>query len=394
MKHALTAIATSVAMAIAMIGIGPASAQPSNPYAGDAASAPDEWLLVKRGPAWWYEIKPSPNPVALQQRAPTAGERGAVERARTLLSTRAAKAIVLLDGDTVVHSEIKGPADADSVFYGFSMGKTVTAMAVGKAICADKLKLATKAADLLPELKGRALGEATVRDLLRMASGAAEPNADSAVWTPEQFREWQRGNLNLLSLVSEDRVSKAARSLFSEYKPGEHFSYKSTDPLTLGLMVSRATGMPWNQWLQQSVIDPMGAAKSGLLVQDRTQNGLSDGGVRMRLEDWLRFAVWVKRQSKESGCFGDYVRAAMTMQISNAGNTASRKFGKLFGGYGYLIWTENDVAPKTAWASGWGGQRIGWSTERGNDRMVVTFSNTENWMQEVYELGREWTGTR
>ena len=39
----------------------------------------------------------------------------------------------------------------------------------------------------------------------------------------------------------------------------------------------------------------------------------------------------------------------------------------MFGGYGYLIWTENVTAPDTAWASGWGGQRIGWNYR--NDRM-------------------------
>jgi len=367
-----------------------AEAQSTNPYAAGNAAAPDEWLLIEKGRPWWYETKPSPTPSQLQKRAPTAAEQSIIDRARTLVANRPAKAFVLMDGDMVVYSEIKAPANEDSVFFGFSMGKTVTAMAVGQAICAGKLKLETRANEVVPELQGKALGNATVRDLLRMASGAADPNPDSTIWTHEQFKEWILGNLNLVNLVTEDRVAKAARGLFSEYKPGEATSYKSTDPILLGIMVSRTTGIPWNQWIQEQVLNPMGAARPGLYMQDQQQNGLADSGLRLRLEDWMRFAVWVKRSSREQGCFGDYVRAALSTQISNGSNPASRKMGKLFAGYGYFTWTENSIAPNTAWASGWGGQRIGWSTDTANNRMVITFSNVENWMSDLYEVTRDW----
>ncbi len=367
-----------------------ALAQSSNPYADGNAAAPDEWLLVKKGNPWWYETKPSPTPVQLQKRTPTAAEQAIIERARALVANRPAKAFVLMDGDTVLYSETKAPADADSVFFGFSMGKTVTAMAVGQAICAGKLKLETKANEVMPELNGKALGNATVRDLLRMASGAADPNPDSSVWTPDQFKEWGRGNLNLVNLVTEDRIAKAAKGVFSDFKPGEVSTYKSTDPYVLGIMVSRATGTVWSQWIQEQILNPMGAAKPGLYVQDRQQNGLADSGLRMRLDDWMRFAVWVKRSSKEQGCFGDYVRAATSTQISNGSNPSTRKMGKLFGGYGYFTWTENSIVPNTAWASGWGGQRIGWNTDPNNNRMVITFSNVESWMPDVYELAKDW----
>ena len=368
-----------------------AIAQSTNPYSEGAAAAPDEWLLVKKGNPWWYITKPSPTPVQLQKGAPTTAEQLIIDRARALVANRPAKALVLMDGDTVLYSETKAPADADSVFFGFSMGKTVTAMAVGQAICAGKLKLETKASDLMPELNGKALGNATVRDLLRMASGAADPNPDSSVWTPEQFKEWGRGNLNLVNLVTEDRIAKAAKGVFSDYKPGEVSTYKSTDPYVLGIMVSRATGTVWSQWIQEQILNPMGAAKPGLYVQDRQQNGLADSGLRMRLDDWMRFAVWVKRSSKEQGCFGDYVRAATSTQISNGSNPSTRKMGKLFGGYGYFTWTENSIVPNTAWASGWGGQRIGWNTDPNNNRMVITFSNIESWMPDVYELAKDWS---
>ena len=208
------------------------------------------------------------------------------------------------------------------------------------------------------------------------------------MWTPDQFKEWNRGNLNLVNLVTDDRVAKAAKGVFSDFKLGEAFAYKSSDPILLGLMVSRSIGMSWSQWIQEKILNPIGAAKSGLYVQDRQQNGLSDSGLRMRMEDWIRFGLWVKRSSKEFGCFGDFVRVATTTQIANGTSSATRKMGKMFGGYGYLTWTENSAAPHTTWASGWGGQRISWHHH--SDRMVVVFSNVESWMPEVYELAKDW----
>ena len=360
----------------------------NTPTASGSSFAPDEWLLESVGAPWWYRTAASSHPSPLKHREATAAEQKIVDRARVLFRDRPAKAIALIDGDSVVYSEFKAPANDESVFFGLSMGKTVTAIATGQALCMGKLTLETKALEWVPELKGKALGNATVRDLLRMASGAAEPNPDSTIWGPGQLAEWQVGNLKLLSVLTEDRVSRAGRGLFSDYRPGEHFSYKSTDPQLLGVVVGRATGMAFGQWLQVAVLDPMGASHTGLYGQDRDESPLADSGLRLRLNDWLRFAVFVKRASKAEGCFGDFVRAATSTQIGNPGSPSTRKVGKLFGGYGYFTWTDNAISPGTAWASGWGGQRISW--HRDSDRMVVVFSNVEDWMPELYELDRAW----
>jgi CubicO group peptidase (beta-lactamase class C family) len=156
--------------------------------------------------------------------------------------------------------------------------------------------------------------------------------------------------------------------------------------MTLSIMVSRATGMPWGQWVQEAVYDPMGAAKPGFTDQDR--QGQSAGHMHLRMEDWIRVGLWIKRSSKESGCFGDYVRSATSTQISNPGTPKSRKHGGAFGGYGYLIWTENAVAPNTAWLNGFAGQRI--SIDKNSDRQVIVFSTVEDWAAEVYAIARDW----
>jgi CubicO group peptidase (beta-lactamase class C family) len=380
------------AATIILSATGIASAQ--NPTQDGASAAPDAWLFEREGRPWWYRSVPSPKPVELKRREPTAAEQPVVDRVKSLMASRSARAFALLDGDTVVHQQFNAPANEDSVIFGFSMGKTVTAMAVGQAICAGKLKYETKANELVPQLNGKALGNATVRDLLRMASGSTESNPDSSVWSPEQAKAWGQGNLSLVDLVIDDRVARAQRGVFSEYKPGEATSYKSTDPILLAIMTAKATGAPWGQWIQQSTLNPMGASKTGLYVQDRQGNGLADSGMRMRMEDWQRFALWVKRSSTETGCWGDFVREAFKPQIKNGSSPADRKFGKLFASYGFFTWLDNSIAPNTVWANGWGGQRIGWSTDPANNRIVITFSNVESWMPEVYEVARDWMRVR
>lgn len=349
---------------------------------------PDEWLLASRGQPWWYVSTPSDRPITLPRREPRQQELALVQRAERLLAASDAKAIALVDQGEVVAAFFKAPAQADSTFHGFSMGKIVTSMAVGKAICDGHLKLETRADSLVTELRGKALGRATLRDLLRMASGTASVDADGNLFTPQQNADWSAGKLSLIEVAADDRVSRAGRGIFTEDQPGERFLYKNQDPLVAGFMLKRATGMPYAQWVQRKILDPMGMAKPGLIIQDRWGEAAADFSSRMTIDDWIRFANWIELSRRGTDCFGDYVREATKTQILNKGSRESRRAGKLFGGYGYLIWTENEIAPDSYWLSGVGGQRIGVSTRSG--RMVVAFGNSEHWMVDLYEFARDW----
>jgi CubicO group peptidase (beta-lactamase class C family) len=372
-------------VAVALASIMSASVVAQLPVQDGATFAPDSMLLWREGFPWFYGIKPSAQTTDVVRRKPTDAEQPIVDRVKRLMDTRPAKAFALIDGNTVVHQEFNSPANRWSLFFGYSIGKTVTAMGVGQAICAGRLQLDTKARELLPQLAGKALGEAAVHDLLLMSSGTWRGNPDTTVWSPEQRAAWQTGDLNLLDVVTDERVTRAQRWGQRDLNPGELFHYKSTDPQLLAMMTAKATGVAWPQWLQQTVFNPMGIDNRGLYEQDRRQNGEAGAGVRIRMEDWIRFAAWVKRSSQETGCFGQFVREALATQIKTQGRTS-----RSFAGYGYFTWTENQFAPDTAWALGWGGQLIGWSTDPSNQRMIVVFSNTENWTQDAFEVARDW----
>lgn len=362
-------------------------AQSVNPMNRGVASAPDDYLIGKGRP-WFYRGAAAETPSEIHRREPTSNELPVVEKAKYVFAKRPGKVIVLIEGRNVVYEDSKAPASEDSYLHSFSMAKTITSMAVGKAICAGTLKFSTRADEAIPELQGKDLGAATVVDFLKMASGMPAGGPGGNIQTPEQNRLWGKGNLNLLDMLLEDRISRADRGVFSPYKPGEVFLYKGTDPLTIGIMVGNATGMPFAQWVTENVLQAAGISQPVIIGVDKYSHADAGGNYRMVKDDWIRFAIWVKESSKEQGCFGDYVRSAMSKQINNGYGPTSRKDGKQFSSYGYLTWTDNDIAPNTAWAVGWGGQRIGWN--RGNDRIVLVFSNEENWMSDVYEIAKAW----
>jgi len=53
-----------------------------------------------------------------------------------------------------------------------------------------------------------------------------------------------------------------------------------------------------------------------------------------------------------------------------------------------LIWTDNSRLKDSYWAIGHGGQRIGWNHK--NSRILIAFSNVENYMDELYWLYKDW----
>ncbi|MEO8390540.1 MAG: serine hydrolase [Polaromonas sp.] len=348
-------------------------------------------LYRANGPASWHRIVPAPQVQPLKTRTPTASEETVIAQARAAQLRTSPTAVVLMDGDAVVYAWQRN--EAARLYWGASIGKSVLSMAVGQAICAGKLQLAAKVREFVPEAALYAVGEATVRDLLRMAGGTADNTVNpetSSPWTPADNRALNDGTLTMQQLVLQPKLLTMHKGFFGEAKPGERFSYKSTDPALLGIVLRRATGIAYGSWLQQQVFDAMGAEGGGLVEQDGEGYGLTSAGVRLPLADWERLALWVRRVSDEGSCIGDYARKAMLLQVDNPGLPSQRKFGVLFDGYGYFFWVRNRIAPKTTFASGLGGQRISW--REGSTRMTLFFSREEDWMPQLYEIVRAWNG--
>ena len=203
------------------------------------------------------------------------------EFARTVHAPGAAWGIVI-DGE-LAHAgaagvrDIKSDAavDADTVFRIASMTKSFTAMAILKLRDDGKLSLDDPAERYVPELKGLRYPTTdspriTVRHLLTHSAGFPEDNP----WGDQQLSE------------SEEEFSRMLREgiPFSN-PPGVAYEYSNYGFAILGRVVSQASGMPYDQYVSQAILQPLGM-RSTTLHPSRVPADKVAVGYRWEDERW------------------------------------------------------------------------------------------------------------
>lgn len=340
---------------------------------------PDEWLL-STGQPHHYRVPASNKGRELDRRDPTPGEEKVISDILNHFGRRTNKAFLLGDGNKVVLTEFKYPVNENSILLSASIDKTVTAMSAGVAICDGKISIDTKAKDVLPELTGTFIGNTTLRDNLMMASGTTRAFDDSQSLTSEEIADMHSGKRSLMDFMKGRWSLQQDRN-----SPGKTFEYKSQDPFLVGMMVSAAygnNGKNFRQWQTNNFFTKVQTNDRRIQGNDRFGYANSDGNTRMTINDWARFAVFVQESRKQPGCFGDFVRDATKTQIKS-----NRRFARMYDGYGYFIWTDNNDIPNSYSALGYGGQAIIWSTV--NDKFFVVFSNNEN-PGDLHKMAKAW----
>jgi len=296
-------------------------------------------------------------------------------------------ALALIDKGSVVFEgyAISKGSSSQGRFISFSIAKTVTALAVGEALCGGKIKdIADKAEDYAPALKGTAYGESSVRDLLMMASGAKSGGPNGSP-TPTATRE----NLTGLKTIAEhlEQFKDRDRSFGGPIRPGTRFDYKNLDTAALALVVRGATGMAFSQWTQQTIVEKSGFADSSYWHIDRDGNAINFGFLNASLEDWirltLRFREIIKGETDEP-CLKGFLETGTKTLLPTYQRAG-------WSGYGYQVWTDYIFGSKsTFWMLGFGGQRI--AIDPVSDKMLITFA----WSPEdqVLNLFNSWNRTR
>ena len=204
----------------------------------------------------------------------------------------------------------------------YSASKTFTALAVGKAIDENLLRLDDRVMTFFPDKRTNRvsdnMADMTVRDLLMMASGVKP--------------DWTMRN-NSIDWV-KDWLAKPV-----DDKPGSLFQYDSMCTFMLSAIVQRVTGYTMLEYLQKKLFDPM-----HITVADweTSPDGINTGGwgLRVQAETMGKLGLLLLNKGNWNGeqlVSADFVEQACSRLIDGgAKETVPATDGNQ--GYGYQVW--------------------------------------------------------
>ena len=103
-----------------------------------------------------------------------------VEKIMGQLKTR----IVLISSDRqIVYQNYASRSMQTATPLGYSMSKSLTALTIGHALCANQnVPISTKAETLVPRLTGTSWGQSSIEELLLMKSGSSKQEPQRSGW--------------------------------------------------------------------------------------------------------------------------------------------------------------------------------------------------------------------
>jgi len=223
-----------------------------------------------------------------------------------------------------------GRSDQDR-FLSNSLAKTITGLLVGAAVEDGAIRsIDEPVSAYLPELAGTAYGATPIRALLLMASGI-------------QFEESYRPGDDVSRLV-EALVGPAATGAVAAVRqfgtrvaePGTRFHYSSADSQVLGMVVSRAVGMPLPQYFSRRLWAPLGAEANAAWDTDAAGEALGFCCVVARLRDWARLGLMIAHDGRWNG--RQVVSRPWIVESTSAAPGLSPA-------YGYQIWLSVNRQP-------------------------------------------------
>jgi CubicO group peptidase (beta-lactamase class C family) len=245
------------------------------------------------------------------------------------LARNPATGFLIARGSTILVERYQyGRRDTDR-FTSQSMAKTITSMLFGIAMADGKIRsLDDHAADYVPDMKGSAYGETTLRSLLTMSSGVAytenyEGPDDASRFGRALQRPGSPGAAVLLRQFDNREVPEGTR-----------FHYAGSETETLGLVLTAATGQPLPVYASERLWKPLGAEADAAWSVDANKQALAFCCFNARLRDYARLALLLANDG------GGIIPAGWVREATSAPRDSFRATRKAtpFQGYGYQTW--------------------------------------------------------
>ena len=218
--------------------------------------------------------------------------------------------------------------DKDGRWTSFSVAKSFTSTLAGAALSDGFIKsLDDKVSVYIPDLKGSAYDDVSVRQLLTMTSGVrwnedyGDPNSDVARFN------------NHKPEAGIDALVSYMRKLPRDVPAGTRWLYSTGETNLVGILVSQATKKPLADYLAEKVWQPVGMEQPATWLLSKTGQEISGCCIQASARDYARFGQFILDGAKVQGQSivpDDWLAAATTSRTS---------IGQPGRGYGYQWWT-------------------------------------------------------
>lgn len=140
--------------------------------------------------------------------------------------------------------EQQQPVTRSSVFNGYSLTKTFTAIAVLQLVERGKIALSDTVGDYLPGY--RFSEKFTVEQLLSHRAGLANPLPLSWVHLAAEDHAFDAAAFSRRIITANTRL---------KYKPGTKMRYSNVGYLILGELIERVSGLPYRDYVRQHILE-------------------------------------------------------------------------------------------------------------------------------------------
>ncbi len=239
---------------------------------------------------------PADNPYS-SQIAAIARDTSNGESLEDYLEASGTTAFLVVHDDKLLYERYFSGYDRTSMHTSFSMAKSFASALVGIAIDEEHIKSVEEPiTNYLPELreKDERYEAITIRHLLTMSSGIKYEEGGNLPWSEEADDTKTYYSTDLRKLALDSQV---------EGDPGEYFEYNNYNPLLIGMILERATGMSVSRYLQEKLWKPMGMEADGSWSLDSKKSSFEkmESGVNARARDFARFGMLFAREGSWEG---------------------------------------------------------------------------------------------
>lgn len=252
--------------------------------------------------------------------------------------------LLVLHKGRVLHEEYWEGNRADTQTAIFSCTKSFISTLVACALRDGHIASLDDPADLYaPELKGSGYEGVRIEDILQMSSGVrwnedyGDPQSDV-----------KRFAAAYLEPASFDAV---CASLPRALPPGTFNRYNTCDTHVLGMIVSRATGQPLTEYLQDEIWQKLGMEDDGFILVDGEGMEAAGMGLQVTLRDMAKLGQLMLRrgvtpdgeQLLPPGWYEGCATASLPHLVPGERDSANYPWG-----YGYQWWLPDDSGAFTA----------------------------------------------